>query len=214
MACCTRYCAAEAHFSTKMAQRDLRRYQRRGAEGVTRILLAELRRWPLQDKHLLDVGSGIGVVSAELADNGVADATLVEASPAYLEAARGHIASRYTPPPTHFVLGDFTKMVDTLPDADVVALDRVVCCYPDADGLLQAAASRTRHLLTLTYPRDRRYVRGVIAVQNVVRRLKGNAFRVLVHSPEQMRATLKSAGFVRTAGRETLVWGMELHRRS
>ena len=99
MACCTRYCAAEAQFGRKVAEGDLRRYRRRGATGVTRVLLAELERWPLEDQKLLDVGSGIGVVSAELAGRGLAGATLVEASPAYLEAARKLVESRYAPRP-------------------------------------------------------------------------------------------------------------------
>lgn len=33
------------------AERDLRRYHRRGADATTRLLLTELRRWPLQGEH-------------------------------------------------------------------------------------------------------------------------------------------------------------------
>jgi hypothetical protein len=33
-------------------------------------MLAELRRWPLEGQQLLDVGGGIGVISAELAGTG------------------------------------------------------------------------------------------------------------------------------------------------
>ena len=150
MACCTRYCAAEAQFGRKVAERDLRRYRHRGAAGVTRIMLEELRRWPLQDKQLLDVGGGIGILSAELAANGLASATLVEASPSYLEVARQELESRYTSRPTLFLLGDFAALAGSLPDADVVTLDRVVCCYPDGNALLQAAAGRTRQLLAFT----------------------------------------------------------------
>jgi 2-polyprenyl-3-methyl-5-hydroxy-6-metoxy-1,4-benzoquinol methylase len=214
MVCCTRYCAAEAQFGRKVAERDLRRYRRRGAAGVTRIMLAELRRWPLQDRQLLDVGGGIGVVSAELAANGLATATLVEASPSYLEVAQGELESRYAPRPTQFLLGDFALIAGTLPDADVVALDRVVCCYPDAKALLQAAAARTRQLLAFTYPHDRWYMRAVIAAQNLLRRLRGNAFRVFVHSPQQMCATLENAGLIRAARHQTLAWVIDLYRRN
>jgi 2-polyprenyl-3-methyl-5-hydroxy-6-metoxy-1,4-benzoquinol methylase len=84
MVCCTGYCAAEAQFNHKIAERDLRRYRRRGADATTRLMLAELRRWPLEERRLLDVGGGIGVISRELASAGVASATIVEASPAYL----------------------------------------------------------------------------------------------------------------------------------
>lgn len=90
-------------------------------------MLAELRRWPLEGQQLLDVGGGIGVISAELAGTGIADATVVEASPAYLEVARREVETRYGSRPTQFILGDFAAIADTLPDADVVTLDRVVC---------------------------------------------------------------------------------------
>lgn len=56
-------CAAEGQFNHKVAERDLRRYRRKGPDATTQLMLAELRRWPLQEKQLLDIGSGIGVVS-------------------------------------------------------------------------------------------------------------------------------------------------------
>ena len=88
-------CAAESQFSPKVAERTWRRYRRRGADAVTRLMLAQLRRCPLQDKELLNIGSGIGVINSELAADGIAAARLVEASPAYLEVAR-RAASTYS----------------------------------------------------------------------------------------------------------------------
>jgi 2-polyprenyl-3-methyl-5-hydroxy-6-metoxy-1,4-benzoquinol methylase len=104
MMCCTGYCAAEAQFSSKVAKRDLRRYQRRGADATTRLMLAELRRWPLEGRHLLDVGGGIGVISGELADTRVASAVTVEASSAYLEVARREVGPKYGSRPTNLSL--------------------------------------------------------------------------------------------------------------
>jgi len=213
MTCCTGYCAAEAQFNRKVAQRDLRRYRRRGADATTRLILAELRRWPLEGWRLLDVGGGIGVISRELADTGVASATIVEASPAYLEVARREVGTRYGPRPTQFILGDFAVIANTLPDADVVTLDRVVCCYPDAEALLRQAAGRARQLLAFTYPRDRWYVRTLIVLENLWLRLTGKKFRAFVHAPERMAAVLEAAGVVRATRRETLVWTLDLYRR-
>lgn len=213
MACCTGYCAAETQFDGKVAERDLRRYRRRGADVSTRLLLDELRRWPLEGRRLLDVGGGIGVISAELADTGVASVTMVEASPAYLEVARREIGSRYGLRPTQFILADFAAMAGTLPDADVVTLDRVVCCYPDGEALLREAAARTRQLLAFTYPRNRWYIRMMIALENFWRRLTGNKFRSFVHPPQLMEAALAAAGLVCDTRRETFVWVLELYGR-
>ncbi len=213
MVCCAGYCAAEAQFDRKVAERDLRRYRRRGADATTRLMLAELRRWPLEGRRLLDVGGGIGVISRELADTGVASATIVEASPAYLEVARREAGSQFGSRPTQFILGDFAVIAGTLPEADVVTLDRVVCCYPDAEALLQQAAGRARQLLAFSYPRDRWYVRTLIVLENFWRRLTGKEFRAFVHGPERMRAVLEAAGLVRATRRETLVWTLDFYRR-
>jgi 2-polyprenyl-3-methyl-5-hydroxy-6-metoxy-1,4-benzoquinol methylase len=213
MVCCSGYCAAEAQFNHKVAERDLRRYRRRGADATTRLMLAELRRWPLEGRRLLDVGGGIGIISRELADTGVASATIVEASSAYLEVARREAGPQYGPRPTQFILGDFAVIADTLPEADVVTLDRVVCCYPDAEALLQQAAGRARQLLAFTYPRDRWYVRALIGLENFWRRLTGKEFRAFIHGPERMGAVLESAGLVRHARRDTSVWTLDLYRR-
>jgi SAM-dependent methyltransferase len=213
MMCCTGYCAAEAQFDSKVAERDLRRYRRRGADATTRFMLAELRRWPLEGRHLLDVGGGIGVIIGELTDTRVASAAIVEASPAYLEVARREVGLRYGSRPIQFVLGDFALIAGTLPDADVVTLDRVVCCYPDAEALLMAAAARTRQVLAFTYPRDRWYVRTMFALGNFWLRLRGKKFRAFVHPPERMAVVLEASGLVRATQRKTLVWMLDLYQR-
>jgi 2-polyprenyl-3-methyl-5-hydroxy-6-metoxy-1,4-benzoquinol methylase len=213
MVCCTGYCAAAAQFDSKVAERDLRRYRRRGADATTRLIVAELRRWPLEGRHLLDVGGGIGVISCELADTRLASATMVEASPAYWEVARREVGLKFGSRPIQFILGDFAVIADTLLDADVVTLDRVVCCYPDAEALLGAAATRTRQVLALTYPRDRWYVRTIIALENLWLRLTGKKFRAFVHAPERMAAVLEASGLVRATQRGTLVWMLDLYHR-
>jgi 2-polyprenyl-3-methyl-5-hydroxy-6-metoxy-1,4-benzoquinol methylase len=215
MTCCTGTgtCAAAAQFDSKIAERDLRRYQRRGPDAATRILLSELRRWPLDGLHLLDVGAGIGAIAAELAGAGLASVTLADASPAYLEVARRHVAPRYASRPVKFIVGDFTVTADSLPDADVVTLDRVVCCYPDVQALLKRAAARARRIVAFTYPRDQWYVRAAITLENLWFRLSGNPFRAFLHAPQRMASLLEAAGFVRAARHATLLWGLDLYRR-
>jgi magnesium-protoporphyrin O-methyltransferase len=177
-------------------------------------MLAELRRWPLEGRRLLDVGGGIGVISKELAGGaGVASASIVEASPAYLEVARREAGSQYGSRPTQFILGDFAVIAGTLPDADVATLDRVVCCYPDAEALLREAAGRARQLLAFTYPQDRWYVRILIVLENFCLRIMGKEFQAFVHAPERMGAVLEAAGLVRATRCETLVWTLDLYSR-
>jgi SAM-dependent methyltransferase len=211
--CCACYCAAESKFDARVAEADLRRYQRNGPDVSTRVLLAELRRWPLQRVQLLDVGSGIGVISLELADAGLAGVTLADASPAHLEVARSQVESHYAPRPAQFILGDFAMNYGALPDADVVTLDRVVCCYPNAEALLQGAATRARRLVAFTYHPDRWFLRAMVALENFLYRLRRNPFRAFVHTLHSMSAVLEAAGFVRAARRATFLWTLDLYQR-
>jgi magnesium-protoporphyrin O-methyltransferase len=94
-----------------------------------------------------------------------------------------------------------------------VTLDRVVCCYPDAETLLRQAAARALQLLAFTFPRNRWYVRIVFALQNLWLWLTGKSFRTFVHPPERMGSVLEAAGLVRDTRRETLVWVLDLYRR-
>jgi hypothetical protein len=88
-----------------------------------------------------------------------------------------------------------------------------VCCYPDAEALLVAAALRTRQVLAFTYPRDRWYVRTMFALVNFWLRLTGKQFRAFAHAPERMAAVLETSGLVRATQRGTLVWMLDLYHR-
>jgi magnesium-protoporphyrin O-methyltransferase len=149
----------------------------------------------------------------ELAGAGMASVTLADASAGYLEAARRHLATRDAALPAQFILGDFAVTADSLPDADIVTLDRVVCCYPDAQALLRGAAARARGMIAFTYPRDTWYVRAAIVLENSWYRVKRDPFRAFVHSPEGMASVLEAAGFAHAARRTTPQWALDLYRR-
>ncbi|HET7039611.1 MAG TPA: methyltransferase domain-containing protein [Gemmatimonadales bacterium] len=205
--------AADAVFGVKVATRDRRRYRRRGPDRTTGEIIAVVKGLGLRDASLLDVGAGVGVIHHELLDDGVAAAVHVEAATAYLEAARAETEARGHAGRVRFVQGDFVDVAGGVDPADLVTLDRVVCCYPDCATLLAAAAGKSRVALALSYPRQRWYVRLVIALQNLVRRLRRDPFRTFVHSPVVVGQVLDAAGLRRVAGRDFLVWRVELYRR-
>lgn len=206
---CAHCAAAATRFDRRTADRDRTRYTRRGPDPTTRLLLEELKRRPLAGRTLLDVGGGIGVIGLELLAAGVQRVTLVEASPAYLAMAQELFTARGWEGRFAARRGDFAKL--SLPEgADLVTLDRVVCCYPDARRLLSQGAACARDALSLSYPRYRWDLRLVFAIHNVLRRFAGTAFRTYVHPPAEMEAALSGAGFRRVSSRGTFVWRVEL----
>lgn len=96
---------------------------------------------------LLDIGSGIGALTFGLLERGVARAVAVDASSAYIQAARQEAERTGRADAVEFVHADFLSVALRLPVATIVALDRVVCCYPSSKLLLDAALPRVEDCL-------------------------------------------------------------------
>ena len=205
--------AADATFGSRVAAADRKRYLRRGPDQTTAEIVRSVRALGLRQAKLLDIGAGIGVVHHELLEDGVAAAVHVEAATAYLDVARLEAGARGHGPRVRFVQGDFVDVADGLEPADVVTLDRVVCCYPDYAARLARSADKCRAAYVLSYPRDRWYVRLVVAVQNLVRRLRRDAFRTFVHPEAAIRQRLAETGLRPGGRRDFFVWRVEWYAR-
>src|SRR5688572_30528714 len=136
MACCPGFaCSVDAQFTPKKAAQELARYRKSGPGSTTTLLRDGLVKAGLTSGSLLDVGSGVGALTFELLDRGVRSAVGVDASAPYLSAAKEEAARRERSTVLSLVHGDFVQLAATLAPADVVTLDRVVCCYPDFQPL-------------------------------------------------------------------------------
>jgi SAM-dependent methyltransferase len=214
MRCCAAFeDAAGLQFNAKKAADELRRYRTTGAGATARMLVDGIAATGLAHHTVLDVGAGIGAVTFALLDRGASRAVAVDASSAYLDAARDEAARVGRTEVIRFVHADFARMSADLPPADVVTLDRVVCCYPSARDLLAAAAAHATRCLALTYPRDRWFVRAALGVENGQRRLTGNPFRTFVHPLTTIESAIRGAGFTRASRRETLIWAADVYLR-
>jgi SAM-dependent methyltransferase len=201
------------HFDDKRARAELRTYHRNGPGPTTRRLLNGLRAVGGNHAAVLDIGAGVGVLTFELLKAGVGQALCVDLSPASLAVGReeaerqgyaDRIASREA---------DFVAVAAELAPADVVTLDRVVCCYPAYAPLLEAAARHARRFLALSYPRSRWFVRTALWAENVVRQVQGDPFRAFVHSPAAMAILLRQRGFVRVYRESTIGWHADIYAR-
>ena len=213
MNCCLHCEDSKRQFGSNRAQADLRRYRRNGPDQSTRLLLEELHRLPLEGKTLLDVGGGIGVLGLELMAAGVGKVVEIEASDAYLQVSERQFRERGWGDRMRSVSGDFATLSERTDVADLVTLDRVVCCYPNYEVLLRRACDHARKALALSFPRNRWYVRASVTLENLWRRLTGNPFHVFVHLPRRMEAVMESSGLRRVAQRGTAFWVVEVYHR-
>lgn len=207
-------CAGVASvFDAKLADKNLSDYRRGGPAAPTGRLLAALREARGPSDSLLDVGGGVGVIAHELLADGISSAMLVEASSAYLAAAREESARRGSGERLEIWMGDLVELAPDVPPADIVTLDKVVCCYADMDSLLAVSASRARRLMGLVYPRDSWWVRVGIVIGNLVWRLRGSEFRSYLHRNVAIHASLRQAGFAVRSQSRGLWWVIAVFER-
>jgi hypothetical protein len=173
-------------FNSKFAQRDLERYRRDGLTETERDLVTLCHE--VDGATVLEVGGGIGALQLELLDAGAARATNVELSGGYEDAARELFGERET----ERLVGDFVAL--DVAEHDLVLLHRVVCCYPDVDTLVGAAAGCTRRRLALTLPQQRRWIGWGLAAVNAWLRLSRCGFRTYQHPLDRIVAVAEARG--------------------
>jgi predicted TPR repeat methyltransferase len=200
-------------FGEDQAKADIRGYRKRGPAEQTKLILNAIRSLSIKDADLLDIGGGIGVIHHELLNDVAGEAMHVDASSAYLKEAKAEAARRGHSEQVNFIHADFTDVASDLPKADIVTLDRVVCCYPDFRSLLKAAAEHSQHALAFTYPRETWYIRIGLKVINFLQGLRRDPFRVFLHPVAEMDALLKREGFERITLRRLFVWEMALYQK-
>lgn len=214
---CTQCDGVEYQFDPAAARRSLRKYRRRGPDRTTRLLIEDIRAalesLDARGTALLDIGAGVGVIQHELLDGRVASAVHVDASSAHMTVAREETERRGHGSRTSFVHGDFVALAETLAAADVVTLDRVICCYHDMESLVGRSARKASRLYGAVYPRGAAWMGLGIAACNAFMWLKRSPFRVFMHDPAAIDATLRAAGLERRSLRRTLGWEVVVYAR-
>jgi magnesium-protoporphyrin O-methyltransferase len=212
MSCCQPQ-EFEKFFDRKSARKDLAHYRRKGPEKETRILIDALRRQGVQGLTLLDIGGGVGAIPHALLEAGAGPATGVEASSAFVEAAREEAERRKLSSRIDNLHGNFVELAPRVPPADIVTLDKVICCFPDVERLVSLSAERARRIYGLVYPRTSRLVRAVLYLENLYFRLTRFPFQVYVHPDETVQAILAGQGFRRTFDHRGMLWQVAVYTR-
>ena len=162
--------------------------------GTTRTLIAALSGDGVEGLTLLDIGGGLGGIQHALLDAGAVQATHVDASSAYITAAQNEANMRRLDDDIAFMRGDFVEIAGDIPDADIVTLDRVVCCYDDMKALVSLSAQKARKKFGLVFPRDLWLFRIFLPLANFVLRLRGSSFRIFLHRTRDIDGIIKIKG--------------------
>jgi len=155
---------------------------------------------------VLDVGGGNGALGLELLKAGAERAITVELSSSYDRTATELAREAGVEDRVERRVADFADAAEELPDADAVVMHRVVCCYPDGEALVAAAAGRARRLLTFSFPRRTWWMRLGASAANVFFAARRMEYRSFIHRPDGLFAAAESAGLIAVWEHDGPLW--------
>ncbi len=194
--------------------RHRRHYLKKGLQKSQRQLIEGLARAGIGGAALLEIGCGVGYLHQSLLETGAARAVGIDLSDKMLEEARARARERGLAARTEYLQGDFVELAETLQTADVVILDKVVCCYPDAEALIQRSLAKGRRVYALTYPRDRWFVRWGVGLTALALCLIRSPFRSYVHDPKCIEAWITARGLRKDYEAQTSIWLTQVYARA
>jgi len=176
-------------------------------------LLQRFKEKGPQGKTLLDIGGGIGAIQHELIPDGLQNATHADASSGYLEIAKQAAVQRGHENKITYRHGDFLSLDFEREQFDWVTLDRVICCYPDMESLVQKSIALARQEVALVYPRDGWGIQAGVWLGNAIMRLFRKPFRGFVHPVSKVRTLMQKEGLKKYYSEKTLLWHVEIYER-
>ncbi|HEY8741032.1 MAG TPA: SAM-dependent methyltransferase, partial [Candidatus Dormibacteraeota bacterium] len=133
-------------------------------------------------------------------------ATSIELTPTYENAAAKLLAELGLADRVDRRVVDFVEAGSEVEAADIVVLNRVVCCYPDMPRLVGAAAVHAQGVLVLSFPKRRWWTRALLSVGNFAFSLTRREFHVFIHRPSLIRQQAEAQGLKVQSDRPGLFW--------
>ena len=202
-------------FSERSARAEARSYRRKGLDATSKSIVELLKEQGVAGMTMLEVGGGIGAIQIELLKAGLARAMSVELTPTYEESAAKLLREAGLEDRVERRVMDFVNAAPEVEAADIVVMNRVICCYPDLPSLAGAAAEHARGLLVMSFPKERWWTRAVVRMANAGMALTRREFRIFLHPMAQIVATAEAHGLKPSTNRTSgLVWQITAMRRA
>jgi hypothetical protein len=191
-------------FSERNAASEAKTYRKKGLDATSLRIFKLLQQRGVSGATVLEVGGGIGALQIELLKAGAAKAVSIELTPTYETAANELLREAGLQDRVERQILDFAEGGEPVPAADIVIMNRVICCYHDMPKLAGQAAGHTNKILVLSYPRE--WTRLGLALFNAGMWAIRMGFQVFVHSHRAIEATAGSYGLKKTYDDPGFMW--------
>ncbi len=213
MSCCCPEARSAGKFFSLFARNYRKRYAKKGFEKSQEQLVEGLRQAGFQGASLLEIGSGVGYLHQTLIQEGAASAVGIDLSPKMIAEAKAGAAEKGLSDSVRYIQDDFVSMEEVLEPVDITILDKVICCYPDADGLVHKSLEHTRRVYALIYPRDRWFARVGSSIMAAIFSILRIQFRSYVHDPGMIETWITGAGFKKKYENQTITWLTQVYEK-
>ena len=213
MSCCCPHSKSGGRLFSFFARSYRRRFTKNGFENSQQQLIEGLEQAGYKDATLLEVGSGVGYMHQVLLEQGAKNAVGIDLAPDMLKEAQQWADEKGLTDRVQYIQGDFIELLDQVEAAEVTILDKVVCCYPHAELLINSSTKKTNRAYALTYPRNRWFIKAAIEIMAFFLKLSGSDFRAFVHDPDDIERWILEAGFKKTYQAQTFIWLSQIYTK-
>src|SRR5712691_838610 len=192
------------------------KYKSSGLTDSSQVLLDFISNNGLVGKTVLEIGCGTGFFSLDTLRHGASSCVGIDLSSAAIHEANEFAKETGLQDRARFEVANAASTHE--PASDIVVMDKVLCCYPDADALLKNASDSSRELLGFVVPRDEGLMKPAmkigIALINLVEKLRKSGFRLYLHPLRSIDELLAGSGFQRENKAKSRFWLVFLYKRN
>ncbi|HEY7452242.1 MAG TPA: methyltransferase domain-containing protein [Candidatus Limnocylindria bacterium] len=185
------------------------------APEATDLLFTWLREEGLAGSTIMDIGCGTGELLVRALEAGATRGSGADLSSAAIAMASDLAHETGNEGRLDLWVGD--AAVEPLDAHDVVVLDKVICCYPDAGALIARSTDAARHLYAFAVPESTGFW-GLIArarwfVFGLMELIQGSHIPRFVHDRREVQAKVEAAGFRPLHTGRQFVWFVAVYGR-
>ena len=212
MNCCPDNPAAK--FFDKESKKFSKKYRKKGLEKISRMLVEGIEELGIKDATILDIGCGVGGAHRALLQSGAAKVYATELSEEMLNAARTFNTAEGMTERVEYILGDIVEMNGEIPEVDITMHDKVVCCYENADGLLEKTLDKTKNIYGFVMPRNNSIARFFFGFLIFISKLLRWDFHPFYHPEQPILDRIEKAGFRLKFENHTFIWNVRVYQKA
>ncbi len=219
MNCCTpEELKAKDNFFSKRAIKYNKRFQRKGLDRTQQLLLVGMtaaltHRGKSSAESVMEIGCGVGGLLLTMLGKGLDKAIGIDASEGMLEKAKENAVKMKLQEKVVFHHRDFVDVEPELPRADIIILDKVICCDANPELLIKRSTAKTKVIYALSFPRDNFLVRLFVKTGILITKIFPLKFTPFYHEPADIKRWTENANFILLYARNSFLWQVQVYTR-